>query len=192
VPSDANLLPGYGSFTELEDACRQFCGRVNTRVHRETAAAPEDRLAAEREMLHPVPAELYALALGEERLVADDQTIRFGSVRYSTPPGHAETRVWCRVAGQELVITARTGRGAAEIARHRLSVPGSPQILDDHYRVIRAGTGRGSPGRGPAPRPRRRSWRSATGRGGGWPRPPHRCGPDPLEDGPCRRARKLG
>ena len=103
VPSDANLLEAYGSFTELEEACRAFCERVNGRVHRESAAVPADRLAAEREMLHPLPAEPYALALGEERLVGDDQTVRFGSVRYSTPPGHAGTRVWCRVAGTELV-----------------------------------------------------------------------------------------
>jgi hypothetical protein len=41
--------------------------------------------------------------------------------------------VWCRAAGEELVITARTAAGAAEIARHRLSVPGSPSILDEHY-----------------------------------------------------------
>jgi hypothetical protein len=121
-----------------EDAGLLRCGeepvcRVNTRVHRETAAVPAARLAAEREMLHPLPAEPHALALGEERLVADDQTVRFGSVRYSTPPGHAGTRVWCRAAGEELVITARTGRGAAEVARHRLSVPGSPQIRDEHY-----------------------------------------------------------
>ena len=58
-------------------------------------------------MLHPLPAEPHALALGEERLAGDDQTVRFGSVRYSTPPGHAGTRVWCRAAGEELVITAR-------------------------------------------------------------------------------------
>ena len=150
VPSDANLLPAYGSFAELEEACREFCGRVNGRVHRETAAVPADRLAAEREMLHPLPAEPYALALGEERLVGDDQTVRFGSVRYSTPPGHAGTRVWCRVAGEELVITARTGRGAAEIARHRLSVPGSPQICDEHYPHHPGGNGP----RQPRPRPR--------------------------------------
>ena len=133
VPAEANLLPAYGSFAGLEEACREFCGRVNGRVHRETAAVPAGQLAAEREMLHPLPAEPYALALGEERLVADDQTVRYGSVRYSTPPGHAGTRVWCRVAGEELVLTARTGRGAAEIARHRLSVPGSPSICDEHY-----------------------------------------------------------
>ena len=133
VPSETNLLPAYRSFTEPEEACRQFCGRVNGRVHRETAAVPAARLAAEREMLHPLPDEPHALALGDERLVGDDQTVRFGSVRYSTPPGHAGKRVWCRAAGEELVITARTGRGAAEIARHGLSVPGSPQILDEHY-----------------------------------------------------------
>jgi hypothetical protein len=150
VPSDANLLPEYRSFAELEDACRQFCERVNGRVHRETAAVPAGRLAAEREMLHPLPAEPYALALGDERLVADDQTIRFGSVRYSTPPGHAGTRVWCRVAGEELVITGRTAAGAAELARHRLSVPGSPVIRDEHYPHHPGG----NRPRQPRPRPR--------------------------------------
>ena len=150
VPSDANLLPAYGSFAELEEACRQFCARVNGRVHRETAAVPAARLAAEREMLHPLPAGPYALALGDERLVSDDQTVRFGSVRYSTPPGHAGTRVWCRAAGEELVITARTGHGAAEIARHRLSVPGSPSICDEPYPGHPGGNGP----RQPKPRPR--------------------------------------
>jgi transposase len=66
VPAEANLLPDYGSFGELEEACRQFCDRVNARVHRETATVPQARLAAEQEMLHPLPAEPYALALGEE------------------------------------------------------------------------------------------------------------------------------
>ena len=150
VPSGANLLPAYGSFAELEAASREFCGRVNGRVHRETAAVPADRLAAEREMLHPLPAGPYALALGEERLVGDDQTVRFGSVRYSTPPGHAGARVWCRAAGEELVITARTAAGAAEVARHRLSVPGSPQIRDEHYPHHPGGNGP----RQPRPRPR--------------------------------------
>jgi transposase len=149
VPSEANLLPDYGSFAGLAEACREFCGRVNARVHRETAAAPQVRLAAEREHLHPLPDEPYALALGEERLVGDDQTVRFGSVRYSTPPGHAGRRVWCRAAGEELVITARTAAGAAEIARHRLSVPGSPVIRDEHYPHHPGGNGP----RQPWPRP---------------------------------------
>jgi hypothetical protein len=58
--------------------------------------------------------------------------------------------VWCRVAGEELVITARTGLGAAEVTRHRLSVPGSPVILHEHYPDHPGGNGP----RQPKPRPR--------------------------------------
>lgn len=150
MPSSANLLDAYGSFAELGEACREFCDRVNSRVHRETAAVPADRLAAERERLHPLPGEPRALALGQERLVGDDQAVRFGSVRYSAPPGYAGTRVRCRVAGEELVVTTRTSRGAAEIARHRLPVPGSPRIADEHYPHHPGGNGP----RQPKPRPR--------------------------------------
>ncbi len=35
-------------------------------------------------MLHRLPDEPYALALGDERLLADDQTVRFG---HGTNPG---------------------------------------------------------------------------------------------------------
>jgi hypothetical protein len=150
VPAEANLREQYASFGELEAACREFCDRVNGRVHRESAAVPLHRLAAERARLHPLPAEPYVLALGEERLVNEDQTVRFGSVRYSTPPGHAGGRVWCRVHGGELVIVARTGTGLAEIARHRLSTPGNPRICDEHYPHHPGGNGP----RQPRPRPR--------------------------------------
>jgi hypothetical protein len=106
----------------------------HARPHRETRAAPVDRLAVERRHLHPVPVAPHAVALGEERLVDErDQTIRFGSVRYSTPPGHQGAKVWCRVVGDELVIVGNTSAGLAEIARHELSTPGSPRIVDEHY-----------------------------------------------------------
>jgi transposase len=151
VPAEANLREEYASFGELEAACEQFCDRVNGRVHRESAAVPAQQLAAERARLHPLPAEPYVLALGEERLVNEDQTVRFGSVRYSTPPGHAGQRVWCRVHGAELVIVARNdGGGLAEIARHRLSTPGNPRICDEHYPHHPGGNGP----RQPRPRPR--------------------------------------
>jgi hypothetical protein len=150
VPALANLAGEYASFSELEAACAQFCDRVNGRVHRESAAVPGQRLTAERVHLHPLPAEAYVLALGQERLVSDDQTIRFASVRYSTPPGHAGDRVWCRVHGSELVIVARASTGLAEIARHRLSTPGNPRIADEHYPHHQAGNGP----RQPRPRPR--------------------------------------
>lgn len=133
VPTTANLLPDYAAFADLSDACFQWCERVNARPHRETGQAPVQRLRAERQHLHVLPAEPHAIALGEERLVETDQTIRFGSVRYSTPDGHQGSKVWVRVAGEELVIVGRTPAGLAEIARHELSTPGNPRILDEHY-----------------------------------------------------------
>jgi hypothetical protein len=55
-------------------------------------------------------------------------------VRYSTPPGYTGVRVWCRVVGEELSITARSNSGdLSEIWRHQLSTPGVPQIIDEHY-----------------------------------------------------------
>ncbi|MDI5936756.1 MULTISPECIES: hypothetical protein [unclassified Micromonospora] len=80
-------------------------------MHRKTSAAPVDRLAVERAHLHVLPGEPHTAALGEERLVNDDQTVRVGSVRYSTPPGHVGTRVWRRTVGEELVIVAVTNTG---------------------------------------------------------------------------------
>ncbi|MGF6888392.1 hypothetical protein ABIA39_002971 [Nocardia sp. GAS34] len=79
---------------------RAWCERVNARPHRETGVAPVARLSIEREHLHVLPDEPHAIVLGEERLVGDDQTIRWGSVRYSTPDGHQGAKVWCRVAGR--------------------------------------------------------------------------------------------
>jgi hypothetical protein len=150
VPTDANLRGAYTSFAELVAACQQWCDRVNARTHRETGAAPVDRLAAEQARLHVLPAEPHTAALGEERLVNDDQTVRFGSVRYSTPPGHVDTRVWCRVVGEELAIVAMTASGTVEIARHALSTPGNPRIVDEHYPYHPGG----NHPRPPRPRPR--------------------------------------
>ena len=133
VPTAANLLPEYSSFAELAEACAVFCDRVNARVHRETGAAPAGRLAIERQVLHRIPDAPFALAVGDQRLVDEGQTVRWSSVRYSTPPGHIGTFVFCRVVGEELVVTADTAAGLSEIARHALSTPGNPRILDEHY-----------------------------------------------------------
>jgi hypothetical protein len=48
------------------------------------------------------------------------------------------------------VITARAAAGVTEIARHRLSVPGSPVIVDEHYPDHPGGNGP----RQPEPKPR--------------------------------------
>jgi transposase len=141
VPTAANLVDDYDSFAQLVVACELFCERVNARVHRETSRAPADMVVEERRHLHVLPAEAHTAALGETRRVDDDQTIRFGSVRYSTPDGYQGAEVWCRVAGDKLVIVARSPAGLAEITRHRLSTPGHPRIVDAHYPHHRAGNG---------------------------------------------------
>jgi transposase len=133
VPTSANLLEQYGSFADLAQACATVTAELNGRVHRETGRAPVDMLVEERGRLHVLPVEAHSAALGEPRAVGDDQTIRWGSVRYSTPDGHQGKQVWCRIVGEELVITARTPAGLAELCRHRLSTPGRPQIVDAHY-----------------------------------------------------------
>lgn len=150
VPREANLRSQYASFSELVAACQEWCDHINARPHRETGVAPIERLASERRHLHTLPADPHTSALGEERLVNDDQTVRYGSVRYSTPAGHVDTRVWCRVVGEELAIVAMTAAGIVEIARHPLSTPGTPRILDEHYPHHQGG----NHPRPPRPRPR--------------------------------------
>jgi transposase len=142
VPTKANLRDDYDSFAELAEAAEDFCDRVNIRPHRETSRAPAEMLAAERSWLHVLPSSPHTAGLGETRRVEDDQTIRFGSVRYSTPDGHQGAEVWCRVVGNELVIVGETpGRGLVEIVRHELSTPGHPRIVDEHYPHHQAGNG---------------------------------------------------
>jgi hypothetical protein len=149
VPTSANLLPAYADFADLAAACAAFCATVNARVHRETGRRPDDLLALERGHLHVLPAEPYTAALGETRTVADDQTIRLGSVRYSVPRAFVGAEVWVRVGGDEVVVVARTATGLAEIARHPRSTPGRPRIDDAHYQDHPAGRG----SRGARPRP---------------------------------------
>jgi hypothetical protein len=147
VPTTTNLRPAYRAFAELADACAGFGDEVNGRVHRETGQVPASRLDVERTRLHPLPGAPHTLALGTTRVVNTDQTVRFGSVRYSTPPGLVGTEVWVRPDGEELVVVAdlsavplrpawadaQGAAGLVEVARHRLSTPGRPRIDLGHY-----------------------------------------------------------
>src|SRR5439155_4616018 len=145
----------------------------------ETGRVPAGALEQERQRLHSLPVAPFTAALGETRSVNTDQTIRFGSVRYSTPPGLVGEEVWARADGDELVIVAdrssATGpAGLVEVARHRLSTPGTRGSTWRTIPIIRrprtAGHARPSSGR--AARPSRRSSRSGRARTRGWSRPP--------------------
>lgn len=119
--------------------------KVNSRKHRVSARVPNKALVQERRRLHVLPAAPHTIALGQTRTVATDQTIRFGSVRYSTPPGLVGAEVWVRADGMDLVIVADLDRlpvspdwvadrrGLCEVARPHLSTPGTARIDLGHY-----------------------------------------------------------
>jgi hypothetical protein len=133
VPTEANLLGEYGTWAELVDATEAFMDEVNTRAHRATRRAPAEMLAEEGQYLHRLPDMAYCAAFGETRRVGWSATISYGGVTYSVPYTLAEKLVWARTEGDELVIVHVGPRGAAEVARHRLSTPGHPMIDDAHY-----------------------------------------------------------
>ena len=133
VPTDANLRPEYGSFAELETACEAAMERFNSRPHAITRRAPAEMIGEERAHLHPVPAEPYTVAFGESRTVSWSSIVTFGGARYSVPTAHRDTRVWVRVAGDEVIITAGGPDGAVEITRHPHLGPGQASIKDEHY-----------------------------------------------------------
>lgn len=149
VPTDANLLPDYHSSAELDAACIAFMDDVNSPVHRETMRIPSHDLLVKRWRMQPLPVATFTTALGQTRMVNSDQTIRFGSVRYTAPPELAGPEVRARVEGDDLVITARIDSGLSEVARHRLSTPGNPRSTTRTTSTMR----RTPPGR----RSRRRS-----------------------------------
>jgi hypothetical protein len=142
VPTDANLLGEYPTFAALAASCDSFGAQVNARPHAETRRPPAEMLAEERARMHVLPVEAFTAALGETRLVRDDRTIRWGPVRYSLPKCWIGHEVWCRVAGEELVVVGRAPAGLVEIHRHALSTPGRPVILDEHYPDYPPGNGR--------------------------------------------------
>ncbi|MDQ3898720.1 MAG: IS21 family transposase, partial [Actinomycetota bacterium] len=80
-----------------------------------------------------LPTTAYTASFGETRRVSWSATISFGGVTCSVPHTLADGVVWARVEGDELVVTHLGGRGATEVARHRLSTPGHPRINDAHY-----------------------------------------------------------
>jgi transposase len=135
-----DLLVGLGPFADLgaaNTAAVAWCAEVNGRVHSETMAVPDERLAVERTLLGSLPDLRPAIGPVEARTVDRLRTVRFRSARYSVPGPVIGERVELHVEGPALVIAHR-GR---EIARHRLVGPGGLSLDDAHY---------GGPARKPA------------------------------------------
>ena len=134
VPTEANLLPDYSSFAEYRRACQRFCDEVNTRPHRATRCPPTERLAQERERLHPLPVEPYTAVFGITRKVGQlVPVVEFDGGEYSVPDDYAGQEVWVRHQDDEIVIVHVGRDGAHEIARWEPTVAGQPRHNPAHF-----------------------------------------------------------
>ncbi len=127
-------------------AAAAWCVEVNATMHSEIAAVPDQRLAAERQVLAPLPSlrpEIGAASV--TRKVDRLACIRYGSARYSVPTRLIGTIVTIVIDhGALIVVEPATG---AIVAEHELVAPGETSILDQHYDGPRP-----APSRGPRPK----------------------------------------
>jgi transposase len=134
VPTDANLLSSYSRFTELRSACDDVCERFNARPHRTTRCPPIERLAQERERLHPLPAKPFTTVFGVTRGVGKNlPLVQFEGGEYSVPDDYVGQDVWVRQQDDEIVIVHVGRDGAHEIARWEPTVPGQPRHDPAHF-----------------------------------------------------------
>ena len=134
VPCEANLLPEYDSFAELEAACAAFCQQVNNRPHRVTRRAPAEMLAEERARLHPLPEHPWTAAFGVTRTVGlNTPMVAFEHGSYSVPHTLAGQTVWVRPYAEQVVIVHVGDAGPVEVARHARTTPGNPRVDDAHF-----------------------------------------------------------
>jgi hypothetical protein len=134
VPTEANLLPSYTSFAALRAACEEFCARVNARPHRATRCPPSERLAQERERLHPLPLAPFTAAFGVTRGVGQSlPVIQFEGGEYAVPEAYVGQEVWVRQQDDEIVIVHVDRAGAHEIARWQPTTPGQPRHDPAHF-----------------------------------------------------------
>lgn len=136
---DLVVPAGYwASEAEANEACRAWCGEVNTVEHSTIAAVPEQRLVEERSLMRALPSLRPPLRRGERRKVDKLATVRIGSARYSVPR---------ELIGRDVEVLAAEGRVTIEyrgelVAQHPLVAPGEVSIIDEHYGGSRRGPAR--------------------------------------------------
>lgn len=114
---------------------------VNSRVHRTTLEIPKDMLRVlEGPRLHPVPATPVTASFGHTRQVPPNTPmITFEQSRYSVPHTLMGQMVWVRGTETEVIIVHVGDAGPVEVARHKLTRPGTPAIIDTHFPQAPAG-----------------------------------------------------
>jgi hypothetical protein len=112
-----------------------WCARINGRVHRTTRAAVSERLAAERERMRPLPAELPDADRRFVVRVAPQPYLRFDRNDYSLDPRLVGRRVEVRASQREIAaVSLDTGELCA---RHRRVFAGGLCFTDPaHQRAL--------------------------------------------------------
>jgi hypothetical protein len=91
-------------------------------------------LAEERLHLHRLPERPYTAVFGVTRTVgANTPVIAFDAGEYSVPHRLRGEVVWVRHHGDEVVVIAVDRDGPAEVARHKVTTPGHPRYVDEHF-----------------------------------------------------------
>lgn len=141
VPKDTNLRLEYTSFAELEEACTAFMEDVNSSVHRAMLEIPKDMLRLiEAPKLHPVPAVPVTTSFGQVRQVPPNTPmVVFEHSRYSVPHILMGQKVWVRGTDTHVIIVHVGKAGPVEVARHPLTRPGVPVLIDAHFPPASAG-----------------------------------------------------
>jgi len=144
--TEAALTGRTVSLREANAAAKTWCAEVNSLVHSEICAVPDERLVIERELLAPLPSlRLEIGAPAVTRTVDRLSCVRYGSARYSVPNRLIGEKVQVVIdCGALLVLEPATG---VMVAEHELLAPGEASILDDHYDGPRP-----APHRGPRPK----------------------------------------
>ncbi len=127
-------------------AAAAWCVEVNALVHSEIMAIPDERLAAERDLLRPLPSLRLAIGVPSViRKVDRLSCIRYASARYSVPTRLIGASV-AVVLDHGAVCLVEPATGVI-VAEHEMGAPGTASVLDDHYDGPRP-----EPRRGPRPK----------------------------------------
>ena len=149
VPLELDDDPWAGGLAGLNERAITWCEEVNTSVHSEIHAVPEQRLDTEAELLGELPS--LRLEVGPKpttRKVDKLSCIRFGSARYSVPNRLIGTTVTVLVDERDRVLRVIEPVTGEVPAEHALVAPGEVSIDDAHYDRPRPTT----PRRGARPR----------------------------------------
>ena len=149
VPLELEPDPWAEGIAGLNVRATAWGEEVNSRVHTEIHAIPEQRLDTERELLVGLPS--LRLEVGPKpttRKVDKLSCIRFGSARYSVPNRLIGTTVTVLVDERDRVLRVIEPITGEVHAEHALVAPGETSIVDAHYDRPRPDT----PRRGARPR----------------------------------------